>query len=450
MAPFRDSGCDQHVTLLLGAGASTSSGLPGWDELAVRLLLKSEAVKSEEAAWRLVGRQDPLLVAEAARNKLTRWDHRVRSALYQGLEDLTPSALHVAAAAHALAGIADETTILTLNFDTLLEDAIEIDDGVTEARVDAVRPEGVHVVHHLHGIASRNKSEGVILTLSDYNELLGDPDCWQQNLLSTSAKQGAIVIAGTSYRDPDVRRWLHVALKDTSNSNSALVLLARQAFGVTRAEFQEITGALTGQWRAAGLEPIILEDFTDAAQIIRELRHLHSAGYRSPQERAAQLWQAHQTGFDHLQKEYSERLAQNAETLRDAFDVEQLNVTLWIADGAGGVARYAAQDRLYNSIADIRHVPSGHDSAWISGRALGAEDIVFQDLGDGTTSRWETVFAVPISVSFDDLPEIATAVLSIGLPRKAESFYGLRSMWFETTLDIANAWSERLVQTLSA
>ncbi|MCJ1673642.1 hypothetical protein MT355_10290 [Rathayibacter sp. VKM Ac-2929] len=33
LAPFRDSSVDRHVTLLLGAGASTSSGLPGWDEL---------------------------------------------------------------------------------------------------------------------------------------------------------------------------------------------------------------------------------------------------------------------------------------------------------------------------------------------------------------------------------------------------------------------------------
>jgi len=452
MAPFKDSGSDKHVTLLLGAGASTSSGLPGWDTLAARLLLRSGSVRTMTAAEQLVKQQDPLLVAEGARTALAaRWDHRVRTALYQGLEDLTPTALHLATAGHALASRPEDTTIVTLNFDTLLEDAIEIDgEGLSDSRVDADRPADLHAVHHLHGIASMSHSEAVVLTLSDYNELLGDPDCWQQQLLTSSARQGAIIIAGTSYRDPDVRRWLHVALKDAPEDNTALVLLARQAFGVPRIEFDAIKDALADQWISAGLVPIILEDFTDAAQIIRELRHLHETGYQAPQERAARLWQVHTDQFEALQDAYSDALLTDADSLRDAFDVEQLNVTLWLADGDGHVARYASQDRRYRSIADVRRVPSGHDSPWNAGVALGAESIEFNDLGDGTTSRWGTVFTVPIRVPFNGLPDIATAVLSVGLPGKAQSYEESRAMWFDASLNIANAWTERLVDSLSA
>ncbi|WP_144709689.1 SIR2 family protein [Curtobacterium pusillum] len=448
LAPFKDSGVDRHVTLLLGAGASTSSGLPGWDELAVRLLLKSGAVSSESAAQELVRRQDPLLVAEAARNTLDRWDHRVRTALYQGLQDLTPSSLHLATAGHALAGPTDQTTVVTLNFDTLLEDAISI-EGTADGRVDEERSAAAYVVHHLHGMASPSRSRSVVLTLSDYNELLGDQDCWQQRLLSQSAQDGAIVIAGTSYRDPDVRRWLHVALAGAPDGNAALVLLARQAFGVTREGFDEIKGALASQWRAAGLQPIILEDFTDAAQIIRELRHLHLPHYRSPQERASELWDAHSARFNELQPQYAELLNADARVLRDAFDVDQLGVSLWLADGAGNVGRYASQDRTYRSADDIRRVPSGHDSAWVAGRTLGAESIEFQNLDPAGTNRWGTVFAVPISVSFVGLPDIATAVLSVGLPGSAEGFSEFKAMWFEQALDIANAWSERLSETIA-
>jgi hypothetical protein len=67
MARFRDSGADEHTTILLGAGASTTAGLPDWDDLAARLLVRSGSVGGEEAARLLVARQDPLLVAEAAR-----------------------------------------------------------------------------------------------------------------------------------------------------------------------------------------------------------------------------------------------------------------------------------------------------------------------------------------------------------------------------------------------
>lgn len=447
MGSFLGSGSDQHVTLLLGAGASSASGLPGWEELAVRLLRESGSVTDADAAWRLVERQDPLLVAEAARNRFgARWGQQVRAALYSSLSDLSPSSLHIAAASHALAGDLGDSTVITLNFDTLLEDAIDEAGGAVtaESRVDDTSSAGTLPVHHLHGVASLRESQDVVLTLTDYNKLLGDPDSWQQRLLTASAQKGAIVIAGTSYRDPDVRRWLHVALSAPGASN-ALVLLAREAFRVSRSEFDQIKEALADQWSAAGLTPVILEDHSDAAQIIRELRHLHVVGYRAPQQRAAALWQAHVDQFDALQQGYSDQLLADADALRAAFNVEHLNVTLWIADGRGHVARYAAQDRCFRSVEDVRHVPSGHDSPWIAGRALGAEATVFQDLQEGTTSRWGTVFAIPVRVELDGLPDIASAVLSVGLPGSAETYFQSSAMWVDTTLDLAVEWGERLV-----
>lgn len=452
MGAFIGSGSDQHVTLLLGAGASAASGLPGWEELAVRLLQESGSVTDDDAAWRLVERQDPLLVAEAARNRLGGgWDQQVRAALYKNVSDLSPSSLHIAAASHALAGAPGETTVITLNFDTLLEEAIDEAGAAirAESRVDNLRPADVHSVHHLHGIVSLRATHDVVLTLSDYNELLGDPDSWQQRLLSACAQKGAIVIAGTSYRDPDVRRWLHVALS-AAGASDALVVLAREAFHVSREEFSQIKAALADQWSAAGLTPVILEDYSDAAQIIRELRHLHEPDYRAPQQRAASLWQAHVDSFGTLQREYSDQLMADASTLRGAFNVPHLNVTLWIADGQGDVARYAAQDRYLRTIDDVRHVPSGHDSPWIAGRALGAEDTVFQNLTDGTTSRWGTVCAIPIRVELDGLPAFASAVLSVGLPGDAKTYFKSTAMWVDTTLDIAVEWGERLVAAIAS
>ncbi len=452
MKTFANSGSRKHVTLLLGAGASSASGLPGWDELAVRLLLKSDSVKERSAAEHLVSRQDPLLVAEAARNVFgINWNQRVKAALYENLIDLSPSALHLAAAGHALSGSEDDTTLMTLNFDVLLENALKIDADpeTVSSRVDDVREAGVHSVHHLHGIiAPKQQARNVVLTLSDFNEALGNPACWQQQILRRSASQGAIVIAGTTYRDPDVRRWLHVALTENPG-HAAIVLLARQAFGASPDEFDQIRGALADQWSAAGLTPVILEDFTDAAQIIRELRHVDTAGYRSPQERAETVWQTHIDQFASLQPTYSNQLQLDAEALRDAFDVDALNVTLWLADARGGLVKYAAQDRVYRTAEDLRHVPTGHDSVWIAGVALGAEDMVYRDLDSSNTSRWETVMALPIRVEHSGLPGFATAVLSIGLPRKAAEYASSKAMWFDTALDVANAWSEKLVQTLT-
>lgn len=449
MAQFRQSGADRHLTLLLGAGASTSSGLPGWDELAIRLLVRSGKVTSRGAAETLVARQDPLLVAEAARKEPgANWHRSIKAALYEGLTDLTPSAMHVAAAGHLLSGEAGDTTLITLNFDTLLESAIRIDDPsiVVRASTDADLPSDAFVVHHLHGVVSPDEVRDVVLTLSDFNELVGDPNSWQLTVIRRAVGAGAILIAGTSYRDPDLRRWLHVALADQPKGHSALVLLARQGFELSRADFDEVKDALADQWRSAGLEPVILEDFTDAAQIVRELRYVHDDNYRAPRARARSVWDAHETSFSELQAKYTDQLLLDATELKDALDVPQLNLTLWLADAEGHLARWAAQDRVYRSLDDLRLVDSGHDSTWIAGRALGGESILFQDLPSGGSRRWDTVLAVPIRVEHSGLPEFATAVLSVGLPGRAKDYEGSSALWLDCILTIANAWSTRLME----
>lgn len=450
MASFAASGAAKHLTFLLGAGASTASGLPDWDELALRLLLRSGAVADPEAAKLLVSRQDPLLVAESSRKAGgDDWNGMVQSALYDGVTDPTPSALHVATSGYLLDGEGGDTTLITLNFDTLLEDAIRQDTTVpVESRADGGSGPDAYLVHHLHGVVSSSGVLDVVLTLSDFNELLGDDSSWQVSLLKEAVRRGGLVIVGTSYRDPDVRRWLHLALAEQPNEHAAIVMLTREGFALSRGEFRLVKDALAGQWEAIGLTPVILEDFTDAAQIVRELRHVHDHGYRSPQERAGMIWDAHAERFDVLQDAYSDQLATDADALREVLGVESLNLTLWLADADGHLARWASQDRRYRSGTDLRMIDSGHDSWWVAGRALGAQTVRFQDLEPRSGRRWTTVLAVPVRVEHSGLPDFATAVISVGLPGSAENYADPETAWLTTILEIANEWSGRLVQSL--
>lgn len=451
MSSFADSGTDQHTTLLLGAGASVSSGLPSWDELAIRLLLRSKSVQRRETAQLLLQHQDPLLVAEAARRAPgANWDRSVKAALYEGTAHLDPSALHVAAAGHVLAGDHDDTTLVTLNFDTLLESALRDETTVNvESRTDGASPARSYAVHHLHGIVSPDEVRSVILTLSDFNELVGDSTAWQLDLLRNAVQKGALIIVGTTYRDPDLRRWLHVALSENTQKHGALVLLARQGFELSREQFRQVETALADQWRATGLAPVVMEDFADAAQIVRELRHVHLDGYSAPRERARAIWDAHEADFVARQRHYSEQLLADSALLSDALDVDQLNVTLWLADAEGHIARWAAQDRLYRSPSDLRLINSGHDSPWVAGRALGLESILFEDLDARGTQRWRTVLAVPIRVEHSGLPEFASAVLTVGLPDAAKEYEPSTTLWLNTITTIANEWSSRLVDALA-
>lgn len=217
MAQFRDSGAEKHTTLLLGAGASTTSGLPGWNDLVTRLLIGSGAAPDEASARLLLERQDPLIVAEAARAKYGKsWLSKVRNELYRVSTAPESSPLHLAVVSHALAGDPGDTSLVTLNFDTLIEQTLTREQAFTGARKisvhsvsDSAARSTYGDVHHLHGVIDTSGSRNVVFTLTDFLDVLSDPTSWQRDYLHSALERGAVIIAGTSYRDPDVRQWLH-------------------------------------------------------------------------------------------------------------------------------------------------------------------------------------------------------------------------------------------------
>ena len=446
MQKFRESGAEKHLTILLGAGASTSSGLPDWDTFAKRILVQSGMVATDDIARLLLERQDPLLVVESARLALGEgWTRNLRTALYSGVTSMEPSSLHLASVGHFLGGESDETSLVTLNFDPLLELALFNETGQIPLSAVDMEPEfDGAVVHHLHGVITPMEAAEVILTLTDFVDVIANPNAWQLSYLKDSVERGALIIAGTSYRDPDVRQWLHHALSEKTVEHTALVLLARQGFGLTKQEFSQAQGALSAQWTAIGMDSVLLQDHSDAAQIIHELRYVHDPEYLAPQERSVRVWQRHEERFDELQAAYSDQLTKDAEVLKDALGVDRLNLTLWIADGEGQLARWAAQDRIYRDHSMLRKIEAGHDSEMIAGQALGLDTLLLKDLDGAGRKQWHSVLANPVLVSHPTLPTFSNAVLTVGLPEQKEAIERASMLWSDRLIQISDDWGTRL------
>lgn len=431
------------VTVLLGAGASITSGLPNWEEFATSLLLHSKAVSSRPLAEHMVSRQDALLVAEAAKAASDDWPATLGSALYPSNVEAGYSPLHLAAANLRLTPGAARIKLATLNFDVLLEDALtddEPDRNVTSIFDSALTDPNELEVHHLHGVVLEDGCFDVVLTLTDYTGILETPATWQLDYLRHSVDNGALVIAGTSYRDPDLRQWLHLALRSRSTSHPAVVLLAREAFELDKPSWSDVREALTRQWRSIGLVPVLLHDHVDAAQVIRELPYLEMGSYVSPRDRSARLWAHHEESFPVRQEEDSRALMQDVETVRSRLGASDANVTLWLADGQGQLVQYASHDRLFHDVSGLRRVPVGHDSAWIAAQALGREQPMADDLSgtEHTTGRWRAVVAAPVTVTPDDMPYFASGALSIGLPRAINDYEP--SAWAEVVGELTEKW----------
>ena len=441
---------DAHLTVILGAGASVPSGLPTWDQFARRLAVISGLVKTEDAARTLLRKQDPTIVLEAVRSRSgARWSANLDSALYGGLaDDPEPSPLHLAAAGHYLAS-PRATTLATLNFDTLLESAI-LSTGAREvvARLaEEFDPKTEDLaVHHLHGAVLGGRAYSPVVGYRDFAELVADDHAWQHTFLRHALERGPLLLAGTSYRDPDIRHWLHLVVRDERPRYPALVTIVREGLALDRQTFEEIDEALAFEWESIGLRALRMHDLADIALVLRELRFIGEPAYRAPNERARQVWDSHARRFRRLQREYSELLAKDAATITKALGAPAHRGTLWLANARGKLARWATEGIVHGSVRDLKLVPTGHDSPWIAGEAIGAEGVKVRDVEreQRVTPTWRSVLAVPVFVGDGELPDFTCAVLTFGLAQSAGSVVSQQERWWHTVEELSDAWGGRL------
>jgi len=134
-APLRECaervGNAEHLTFLVGSGASVAAGLPNWSQLLSALLVRRSL--SATATEALLASQDALLASEAAFGTRVRPASRQKQifkALY-GTTDVamagknfTATSMHVAVAASAVNRGPSKVTLMTVNYDDLLEEAL--------------------------------------------------------------------------------------------------------------------------------------------------------------------------------------------------------------------------------------------------------------------------------------------------------------------------------------
>lgn len=412
---------ESHVGVLLGAGASAAAGLPDWNTFAVELLAASGAITDRATARAFLAGQDPAIVAEAAKDAAAEaWPALLESALY-GDTPVDPAPLHTAAAALAEQRGPEAISLFTLNYDDLLEAALrnvseDLGRSIEVFSREKSRPRalrGAYEVHHLHGFLPPGAStaDSVVLTLSDYNKLGQRQAAWQLSALHESLQKGPLILAGTSYRDPDIRQWIHDLTSDEPDAE-VLVFLAREGMGLDRAQFERVETALKNQWSALGVQVIATHDYTDAAQALRELPHLGELDYRPPCHRAAALWEKNIAQFSLFQRADSDELDQDLAILQELLpDFE--NLTLWLADGEGALVRWAANDRTYRHPGHLRRALPGHDSPWIAGQCIGRNDLLIREVPQpAATTRWHSVAAAPLVAELPGGPALPCGVIS--------------------------------------
>lgn len=464
-----------HLTYLLGAGTSAAAGLPNWTTLLTRLLGRRHNADAIDAI--LTG-QDNLLAAEAAFAPNTTKKNR-QKAIFKALYDtnsteeaeknFAPGPLHLAVATDAVRRGAGDVSLLTLNYDDLLEEAVTAEllsseEGTkTTAKAAGVHPRaaatprasaGTFEVHHLHGLLPRESLEAIgddlVLSLRDYNQVIDQNPSWQQSVLDSSLQRGPLLMLGTSYSDPDVRVWLH-RLGKVLNSPTYLVL-PRQSIQLSPSLTKRLTEVIVAQWKTIGVECLLVDDFAEMTQLVREMPHLGNADYRPPRDRVSAVLAARMDHFDQAQDIDFTRLSKHAEDNLHDLVGSPANLTLWLLDQDAKLVRWAANDRVYKGAKGLRRIDPRLESSWIVSQAVCFGDQRIQDIRVESstparterTGRWQSVLARPLTVTLPGGPPVTVGALSAASQSPLSAID--TDAWTTAMAELANFWEAELSQ----
>jgi hypothetical protein len=402
------------ITFVLGAGAAMEAGLPSWATL-VRRLVKDVAphLRAKDRQTWLEAIDDGGLLAAAATARALTNERRFRKLLvkhlYRGSTsgDYRPGPLCSEVAAFKR-DFFTSTSLITFNYDDLLERALDAVGVRSEARIDsAEEPASIAVVRHLHGrLSARHRSDSVVLTEADYARFLFD-GTWQSDVMRR-ALEGLCVFVGLSFNDPNLLRWVYAGGK-----RRHLALFTRQSSpSLTPAVRRQLERATRARLRQAGVDAYWADFYGELAQVVHEARRRRRPG-RSPDPFLARAARASRRGrrrcipsgarFAGRQRDLNKLLSTLLEIVRSVagsagvdLTEEHLGLGLWGVDHeAREVSLWASSDRAYREAGDIVALPLELASRWAAVEATTQCNTIEID-PRVYASRWRFIRGVPL------------------------------------------------------
>ena len=418
-----------HVTVVVGAGASMEADLPSWPELIERLLervaggdprLGDAADRADWIARTL--ERDELLGAGAVVEVMAdaELDDLLPRALYG---DAGPAGYEPGPIAQQVAGLwrllGDELSILTTNYDDLLERAL-LAAGATRRQVRTYvrRPEeppaGAVAVTHLHGFAGREgPPRRLVLTEEHYHRMqLGRS--WQEEYVTERLENSLCLFIGTSLTDPNLIRYLYGYPAGARRHAAVFVRQGdlEHASAAVRAAREEAIGR---RWRRCGVEPAFVDHYADAAQLLYEIGHRRSVGgsytpLPARARRTLELIERVLFALGRGDEAFGERQVELSRWLRShLYDLlgialdgspppadERLALALWLMSPDGArITAWAHSDRAHQDPATIEAVPIASGSDWVAARTV-CQGVRVELDRESSVSRWRFVRGLPL------------------------------------------------------
>lgn len=311
MAALREAYKNEKVVLFLGAGVSIDAGVPLWDELINRLLLRMLNLKIQDSSDENDAVSTPKFTEEdieniskiALKNKedtpLMQMRY-IRAALTQ---DMYFSAVHDELYADkinintqlldALAKISTPRrqhkgleSIVTYNFDNLMEQSHKkwgVEYNVIQA--DKMPVTDKLNIYHVHGYLPQGENNveersELIFSEEDYHRVYGDAYCWSNMAQVKAFQDNVCLFVGCSLTDPNLRRLLDNAMRHPKEIRH-FAILKRKSFELENESqqqeavikwYQEFDDAIRDQiFKSFGISVIWVNAYEEIPDILNGL-----------------------------------------------------------------------------------------------------------------------------------------------------------------------------------
>ena len=237
------------ITLFLGAGVSSSAGLPMWDNLLRNILSSNHQTPLTEDDYLplLVGSYNSQIIA--ARHLFTPFEKEINSPeilrlLHDGLYKNyhpKPNGAHptlidtiVDMSVNPDDKIPKEgLSIITFNFDDLIEEEMDRRQIPYQQFVGEVIAEvGKVPVIHVHGILRHkftNNSGNLVLSENAYHQLYKSSIHWSNIEVEYALYRTTCIFIGLSMSDPNLRRLLDFVASEHNNSKPHFAIIEQKS-----------------------------------------------------------------------------------------------------------------------------------------------------------------------------------------------------------------------------
>jgi len=278
------------LTMVCGAGASIDGGIPSWDQLLQRLLattmkrlsqgLPTAVDELTPSKFLKLYTPSALVLGKYLKSNLGKdFLPELRNALYAGNPTSCAIIDAIADLARPRRDRKSLESIITFNFDSLVEESLERE----HIRYESISAEGTRCptsklpIYHVHGFLPRRGSIGkepdVVFSEDAYHTLFIDPFSWSNLIQLSKLSQNTCLFIGLSLTDPNLRRLLDVANRRNLSRllNHYIVWKVPNASGYNEKADQLAFLLEEQDANSLGLNVIWVDDHSETAPLLRRI-----------------------------------------------------------------------------------------------------------------------------------------------------------------------------------